>query len=159
MKLIAGLCIFISSIAFATENYDRANFKIEIKNDFCSCINNKSEIKNKCEMFCTYAPTSSIPTLYINTNLMSEYENSTIHNLNEWCNYQLDGDVTAPQCMIIATDEQKNRFIVPITVSGSIAIANTQQLSFNKNYSLRIVEVKTGSNIGSKKIILKRLKQ
>ena len=159
MKIIAGLFILISSIAFATENYDRASFTVEIKNDFCSCINGKSEIKNRCEMFCKYAPISSIPTLYVNTNLISENENSNIHNLYEWCNSQLDGDVTIPQCMIIATDEQRNRTLIPVTISGSIATAAIHQLNFKRNYSLRIVEVKTGSNIGSKKINFKRFKQ
>lgn len=159
MKFMAGLCIFISSISFATENYDRSNFKIEIKNDFCSCINGRSEIKNKCELFCEYAPTTSSPTLYMNTNLISETENETSHNLYKWCNTQLDGDVTAPQCMLVATDNQHNQVLIPITISGNIATANTQQLSFNKIYYLRIAEIKTGSNINSKKINFKRNKQ
>lgn len=149
MKFLIGLFIVATAITFKANASDRNNYELEIKKDYCSCVNGKSEMDNKCELFCAYAPNNSVPTLYLISNVNSENNNTSIHNLYDWCNVQLDGDTTSPQCMIVATDESKNKILLPITISGNIATANTQQLSFNKKYFLKIIEVKTGSEAES----------
>lgn len=108
MKLLIGLFIVATAITFKANASDRNDYELEIKKDYCSCVNGKSEMANKCELFCAYVPKNSVPTLYLITNVNSETKNTNIKNLSDWCNYQLDDDSAPPQCMIVAIDEAKN---------------------------------------------------
>ncbi|MGZ3788872.1 MAG: hypothetical protein ACXVLQ_10130 [Bacteriovorax sp.] len=140
----------------------RPTNQIDIKDDFCSCINGKSDSLGQCDSFCASVPETSVPILYLNTVMGPDIlSNPRLGNLYNWCNAQLDGDVTGPQCFLSATDGVNVIDYIPVTInrnSNSLS-ANINQLPFNKTYILKIVEGKTGSNAQSREFQLKRLKQ
>jgi hypothetical protein len=139
----------------------RPTNKIDIKSDFCSCINGKSDLISDCASFCSTVPTSPSPVLYLNTIMEPEIAlNTKLGNLANWCNVQLDSDATTPQCFLNASDGVTTVANIPITsLSGNSLTANIQGLALDKTYIVKIVEGKSGSNAQSKEFQLRRKTQ
>jgi hypothetical protein len=156
----------VDSEAFARRFLDnvkvgvkRPTHQIDIQPNFCSCLNGKSDLINDCDNFCRQKPNLSTPILYLNTNLGPEIlQNPKLGNLYNWCNAQLENDVTTPQCFLSATDGVNTISDIFVTVdpySNSIT-ANIQQLTQGEAYVFKIIEGKTGSNAESNKSLIKR---
>jgi hypothetical protein len=140
----------------------RPTNQIDIKSNFCSCLNGKSDLISDCDDLCSQKPVTSTPVLYLDTILGDEIlHNPKLGNLYNWCNAQLSGDVTTPQCFLNATDGVTVIDTIPVTInknSNSLS-ANIQSLSLNKTFILKIIEGKTGSNAQSREFQLRRKKQ
>lgn len=158
IKGSAGICI-----EDTTQNSLRPTNAIDIKSDFCSCINGKSDLINDCASFCANAPVSASPVLYGNTIIGTDIAlNTKLGNLHNWCTVQLEGDATAPQCFLYASDDRGNTITnIPLnTTPGSNSFtAPLQQLALDKTYIVKIVEGKTGSNAQSKEFQIRRKTQ
>lgn len=140
----------------------RPTEQISILPGFCSCLNGKSDIVASCDNFCQTKPNTTSPILYLNTVMEEEISsNPKLGNLYNWCNVQLPGDMTAPQCFLSATDGAETIENIPVTISknSNSLTANINMLSFDKTYILKIVEGKTGSNAQSKEFQLRRKTQ
>lgn len=150
------------SIAFLKElqvGEKRPTNQIEIKSDFCSCQNGKSDLIGDCDSFCAKKPATSSPILYLDTILGPDISsNSKLGNLYNWCNAQLRGDATSPQCFLSATDgvTEINNIPVNIVVGSNSLSANIQSLAPGRTYILKIIEGKTGSNAQSREFQLRR---
>lgn len=134
---------------------------IDIKSDFCSCINGKSDIINDCEAFCALKPVSDQPILYVNTIIGTDIAlNTKLGNLYNWCSVQLANDQTTPQCVISATDGS-NTLNLPVNVSaGSNSFnVNVNSLAKDRTWILKLVESKTGSMAQSKEFQIRRKTQ
>jgi hypothetical protein len=152
----AGLCIDDVIVKARPTN------QIDIKSDFCSCINGKSDLISDCAAICATKPVTTSPILYLKTIIGTDIAlNTKLGNLYNWCNVQLDGDVTTPQCSLTATDGANTLSNIPVTIDvGSNSLsANIQTLSLNKTYIVKIVESKSGSNAQSKEFQLRRKTQ
>ncbi|MBC7714707.1 MAG: hypothetical protein H7177_15280 [Rhizobacter sp.] len=137
---------------------DRPTNSVDIKSDFCSCLNGKSDIINNCDNFCATKPVSDQPVLYVNTILGPDITlNSKLGNLYNWCTVQLKGDSTTPQCTLVARDGTV-AMSLPVTVTpGSNSFsANISSLSKDHTWILRLEESKTGSSASSKEFQLRR---
>lgn len=150
----AGVCID------DVVNVSRPTLQIDIKNDFCSCINGKSDVINDCATFCANVTNTPSPILYLNTIIGLDIAlNPKLGNLQNWCNVQLDGDATAPQCYLSATDGVNTINNIAVNVSGNSLTANIQALALDKTYIIKIIEGKSGSNAQSKEFQLRRKTQ
>lgn len=134
---------------------------IEIKNDFCSCINGKSDVINDCDAICASKPFKADPTLYVNTLVGPEIQlNEKLKNLANWCTVQLADDDTTPQCALQVTDGSTTANIpVSLTANSNSFTADIKTLSYDRTYIAKIVEFKTGSNAQSKEFQIRRKKQ
>jgi hypothetical protein len=151
----AGVCV--ADIVVKT----RPTNAIDIKSDFCSCINGKSDLISDCASFCANNTTTTSPTLYLNTTMGLEVAmNTKLGNLYNWCSVQLDGEATSPQCFLSATDGTNTISNIPVNVTpGSNSLtANIQQLALDKTYIVKIVEAKA-SGSQSKEFQLRRKTQ
>lgn len=152
----AGICVDDKAAVVRPTN------QIDIKSDFCSCISGKPDIISDCTTFCSNAPVSTSPTLYLNTVMGPDIAlNTKLGNLYNWCSVQLEGDTTSPQCFLSASDGTNTISNIPVTIAaGSNSLsANIQQLALNKTYIVKIVEGKSGSNSQSKEFQLRRVSQ
>jgi hypothetical protein len=152
----AGLCIDDVIIAARPTN------QIDIKSDFCSCINGKSDIISDCAATCASKATTTSPTLFLNTIIGTDIAlNLKLGNLFNWCNVQLEGDTTPPQCFLSATDGSTTINNIPVTIGvGSNSLtAKIQSLALDKTYIVKIIEGKSGSNAQSKEFQLRRKTQ
>ncbi|MDO9182788.1 MAG: hypothetical protein Q7U04_10285 [Bacteriovorax sp.] len=149
----AGLCI--DDVIVNT----RPTNQIDIKSDFCSCINGKSDLISDCAATCSAKATSSTPTLYLNTIMGTDIAlNTKLVNLSGWCTAQLEGDSSSPQCQLSATDGTNIINNIPITsITGNSLVANIQNLALDRTYIVKIVELKSGSQ--SKEFQLRRKTQ
>ena len=140
----------------------RPTNQIDIKSNFCSCINGKSDIISDCDDFCGQKPINSTPVLYLET-IMGEdiLHNPKLGNLYNWCNVQLYGEVTTPQCFLSATDGVIVMDNIPITINkkSNSLTANIHSLPLDKSFILKIIEGKTGSNAQSHEFQIRRKKQ
>lgn len=135
---------------------------IDIKSDFCSCLNGKSDLNNDCSAFCASVTPTASPTLYLNTIMGTDIIlNTKLGNLYNWCSVQLTGDPTKPQCFLHATDGTNTISDLPVSVSpGSNSLSvNIQTLAYDKTYIVKIVEGKTGSNAQTKEFQIRRKQQ
>ena len=135
---------------------------IDIKPDFCSCLNGKSDIINSCDDFCRTKPVSTSPILYLNTIMGAETSaNPKLGNLYNWCTVQLDGDTTSPQCFLEAYDGTNTITNIPVAITkgSNSLIADIKDLSLDRTYIMKIVEAKTGSDAQSKEFQLRRKTQ
>lgn len=134
---------------------------IDIKSDFCSCINGKSDIINDCDAFCALKPASDQPTLYVNTIIGTDIAlNSKLGNLYNWCSVQLASDDTTPQCVLNATDGTNTINVgVNITAGSNSFSANVNTLAKDRTWILKLVESKAGSNSQSKEFQIRRKTQ
>lgn len=151
-----GLCIDDFTVAARPTN------QIDIKSDFCSCINGKPDLNNDCAATCATKPNNASPTLYLNTIIGADIAlNPKLGNLYNWCNLQLESDSTPPQCFLSASDGTTSINNIPVEIAaGSNSLsANIQSLAPNKTYILKIVEGKSGSNSQSKEFQLRRITQ
>lgn len=140
----------------------RPTNQIDIKSDFCSCINGKSDLISDCAATCASKPTSTSPILYLNTIMGTDIAlNTKLGNLYNWCNVQLETDVATPQCFLSVTDGSTTINNIPVTISaGSNSLtANIQSLALDKTYIVKIIEGKSGSNSQSKEFQLRRKSQ
>ena len=152
----AGICV---ADVVAT---NRPTNQIDIKSDFCSCINGKSDLISDCAAFCSTVPSTAAPTLYLNTIMGTDIAlNTKLGNLYNWCTVTLPGDVSPPQCFLSATDGVTTKANIPVTVTaGSNSLtANIQDLALDKTYIVKIYEGKAGSNAQSKEFQLRRMTQ
>lgn len=136
----------------------RPTGQVFISSDFCSCLNGKSDIINDCSAACANYPNSTKPTLYLNTTVGPDIQlNSTLKNLNGWCNTPIPNvDTTNPQCVLSAWDGV-NTISLPISViTNNSLTADLTQLSLNKTYVVKIVETKSGSNAQSNEFQIRR---
>lgn len=135
---------------------------IDIKSDFCSCLNGKSDLNNDCSAFCASVTPTPDPTLYLNTIMGTDIIlNTKLGNLYNWCSVQLSSDTTKPQCFLQATDGTNTISDLPVTVtpgSNSLSV-KIQSLAYNKTYIVKIVEGKTGSNAQTKEFQIRRKAQ
>jgi hypothetical protein len=131
---------------------------IDIKSDFCSCLNGKSDLINNCDATCAAKSSSDQPTLYVNTIIGTDIAlNTKLGNLYNWCSVQLSSDDTTPQCVLNATDGT-NVVNLPVTVTpGSNSFsANILSLAKDRTWIVKLVESKTGSNAQSKEFQIRR---
>lgn len=150
----AGVCVDDAVVVA------RPTDQIDIKNDFCSCIGGKSDLLSDCASFCSTVANTATPILYLNTIIGLDIAlNDKLKNLAGWCNNQLPGDPTSPQCFLNASDGTTSIGNIPVTITGNSLTANIQSLSLDKTYILKIVEGKTGSNAQSKEFQLRRKTQ
>lgn len=150
----AGVCVDDVTVVARPTN------QIDIKSDFCSCINGKSDLISDCVSFCANVTPSISPTLYLNTIVGLDIAlNTKLGNLANWCNVQLEGDQTAPQCFLSATDGTNTYSNIAVNVVGNSLTANIQALALDKTYIVKIIEGKTGSNAQSKEFQLRRRTQ
>jgi hypothetical protein len=153
----AGVCV--ADVVKVT----RPTNQIDIKSDFCSCINGKSDVINDCAAYCSTAPNTTSPTLYLTTVMGTDIAlNTKLGNLYNWCTVQLDGDNSSPQCFLSATDGFGNTISnIPVTIpNGSNSLsANIKDLTLDRTYIMKIVEGKSGSNAQSKEFQLRRKTQ
>lgn len=148
----AGICV--DDVIVET----RPTNQIDIKNDFCSCLNGKSDVINDCEATCASKPLTTVPTLYVNTLVGPDITlNDKLKNLNNWCKVQLQSDTTSPQCTLTATDGVNTVDNIPvITNSGSNSFnANIIGLAIDRTWILKLVESKS-SQAQSKEFQLRR---
>ncbi len=134
---------------------------IDIKSDFCSCINGKSDIINDCAAFCALKPVSDQPTLYVNTIIGTDIAlNTKFGNLYNWCSVQLTNDDTSPQCVLNATDGTNVvNLSVNLTPGSNSFSSNINALAKDRTWILKLVESKTGSNAQSKEFQVRRKTQ
>lgn len=134
---------------------------IDIKNDFCSCLNGKSDVINDCEATCASKPVSDQPILYVNTTLGLDIAgNEKLGNLYNWCSVQLADDDTTPQCFLSATDGASSLFLpVNVTPGSNSFSVNLSSLAKNRTWLLKLMETKTGSNASSKEFQIRRKDQ
>ncbi|MBY0413508.1 MAG: hypothetical protein K2Q18_05055, partial [Bdellovibrionales bacterium] len=119
---------------------------LEVKSDFCACIDGKSDIINNCDSFCETKPVTSRPILY--ANIVNIIGNPLIKNVHDWCTRQIAGDQTGPGCSLQAIDEYNNNISMEVTTSaGSNQFTvDIQNLQKARTYILKLVESKSGSN-------------
>ena len=134
---------------------------IDIKSDFCSCVNGKSDIINNCDSFCAAKASSDQPILYVNTIVGTDIAlNTKLGNLHNWCTVQLADDETSPACSVVATDGTNNVILPANTVAGSNSFnVNVNTLAKNRTWILKLVETKTGTAAQSKEFQLRRKDQ
>ena len=152
----AGLCVSDVIVAARPTN------QIDIKSDFCSCINGKSDLISDCASTCASKPSSNAPTLYLNTIIGTDIAlNTKLGNLYNWCSVQLESDVATPQCFLSATDGTNTINNIPVIINpGSNSLnANIQGLALDRTYVVKIIEGKSGSNAQSKEFQLRRKTQ
>ncbi|MBC7537548.1 MAG: hypothetical protein H7281_01905 [Bacteriovorax sp.] len=140
----------------------RPTNQIDIKSDFCSCINGKSDLISDCAATCASQPTSTSPTLYLNTIIGTDIAlNTNLGNLYNWCHVPLNGETGQPQCFLSATDGATTISNIPVTIGvGSNSLtANILSLALDKTYIVKIIESGTGSNAVSKEFQLRRKTQ
>lgn len=148
-------------LAAADGGSKRPTNAIDIKSDFCSCLNGKSDIINDCASFCATKPISDQPILYVNTLLGAEVSmHPRLGNLYNWCSVQLSNDETKPQCVLNAYDGN-SEINIPVNVkAGSNSFsANIISLTKNRTWILKLVETKTGSNAQTKEFQVRRKTQ
>lgn len=147
------------------EGAKRPTNQIDILPNACSCLKGKSDSygdREECDFFCSQKPSRPYSVLYLDTILGPEIiSNSKLGTLYNWCNVQLEEDVTAPQCFLSATDGVSQIANIPVTVNkmNNSLSANIDELFFERNYLIKIVEGKTGSNAQSREIQFRRKKQ
>jgi hypothetical protein len=161
-KLIAvltaskGLCISDASSL-------RPTGEVYISTDYCSCVGGKADIINDCDNYCASVASTSTPTLRVNTTLGSIIANNTkLGSLYNWCNAQLDGDTTTPQCTLTAWDGTNTIENIPVTISknsNSFIANDISALAYNTTYVVKLIEAKTGSNAVSTEFQIRRVKQ
>lgn len=142
----------------ASDDAIRPTGSIEIKNDFCSCLNGKSDIVNSCDKFCAKQPVTDQPIFYANTNPGAPVlAHPKLGNLYNWCSVQLYSDRTTPQCVLNATDGT-NTINIPVSINfGSNAFtANIATLAKNRTWILKLIENKTGTGAQSKEVQIRR---
>lgn len=138
----------------------RPTDQIDIKSDFCSCVNGKSDLISDCDTLCASKPSTAQPTLYANTIMGVDIAlNSKLGNLYNWCSVQLQSDSTSPQCTLSATDGTTTIDIpVAVTRGSNSFTANLSTLSANRTWILKLVESKS-SQSQSKPFQLRRKTQ
>ncbi|MBC7427558.1 MAG: hypothetical protein H7336_03035 [Bacteriovorax sp.] len=131
---------------------------IDIKSDFCSCLNGKSDVINDCDNFCATKASSNQPILYVNTIIGTDIAlNTKLGNLYNWCKVQLTSDDTAPQCVVRATDGANTVDLTLNLTAGSNSFSvNVLPLAIDRAWILKLVESKTGSNAQSKEFQIRR---
>jgi hypothetical protein len=131
---------------------------IDIKSDFCSCINGKSDIINNCDAFCALKTPTDQPILYVNTIMGTEIAlNTKLGNLHNWCTVQLTDDDTNPKCSVVATDGLNTITLPANTTAGSNSFnVNVLSLAVNRTWILKLVETQTGSAAQSKEFQINR---
>lgn len=137
---------------------ERPTNVIDIKNDFCSCIDGKSDIINNCDNFCAAKGVSNQPILYVNTTVGPEIAlNTKLGNVFNWCSVQLANDEEKPQCFLNATDGL-NTLNLPVNLipNSNSFNANILSLAPNRTWILKLVETKSGSNAQSKEFQVRR---
>lgn len=152
----AGLCVDDVIVDSRPTN------QIDIKSDFCSCINGKSDLISDCAATCAALPSTNSPTLYLNTIMGTEIAlNEKLKNLYNWCSVQLESDNGTPQCFLSATDGVTTINNIPVNISpnSNSLTANIQGLALDKTYIVKIIEGKAGSNAQSKEFQLRRKSQ
>jgi len=140
----------------------RPTNQIDIRSDFCSCINGKSDLISDCASFCSTVQNSTSATLYLNTIMGTDIAlNTKLGNLFNWCTVQLDTDVTKPQCFLSATDGTTtiNNIDVNLQPGSNSLNAKIDQLALDRTYIVKIIEGKSGSNAQSKEFQLRRKTQ
>ena len=136
----------------------RPTNQIDIKLNYCSCINGKSDLIYDCDNFCAQAPITSAPTLYLDTIMGPDIlKNPKLGNLYNWCTVQLNSDGIPPQCFLNATDGI-HEVTIPVSINpkSNSLTANIQDLNLDRTYVLKIIEGKTGSDAQSKEFQLRR---
>lgn len=149
-------------LMFANLEDVRISRDITINQNFCSCKNGESDIINDCDEFCADQKVSLTPMLYLDVVLGIEtLKNPKIKNLYDWCNKQLVGDSTAPQCTLTAWDGTNTIDNIPLINkknSNSIT-ADISSLAYNRTYIVKIVESKTGANAETQEFQIRRIKR
>jgi hypothetical protein len=138
---------------------ERPTLAIDIKSDFCSCLNGKSDLISDCSTFCASTTSTTSPTLFLNTIPGPDVAlNTNFGNLYNWCNTQLPTDTAQPQCFLSANDGANEINSIPVTINpnSNSLTANIQQLAVDKTYIVKIYEGKTGTYAQTKEFQLRR---
>jgi len=152
----AGLCIDDVIVNVRPTN------QIDIKTDFCSCINGKSDLISDCAAICATKPVTPAPMLYLNTIMGTDIAlNTKLGNLYNWCSVPLEGAAGTPQCTLSVTDGSSTINSIPVEIQpGSNSLtANIQSLALDRTYIVKIIESKSGSNAQSKEFQIRRKTQ
>lgn len=140
----------------------RPTNQIDIKSDFCSCIDGKSDIISDCAATCSTKPSTTVPMLYLNTTVGPEIAlNTKLGNLENWCKVQLEDDTAAPACFLSAYDGSTT-LKIPIgpqdIINNSLSV-DIKALALDRTYIVKILEANTGTNAQSKEFQLRRKTQ
>jgi hypothetical protein len=138
----------------------RPTMQVEVKNDFCACLNGKPDVINDCEATCASKPVTTEPMLYVNTTVGTDIAlNEKLKNLHNWCTVQLASDDTAPQCVLQAYDGSTTLNLPVSTSAGSNSFTSSLNLlAYDRTYIMKIIETKAGSNAQSKEFQIRRKK-
>ncbi len=134
---------------------------IDIKTDFCSCINGKPDIIANCEATCANKAATTDAILYVNTTPGPDVAlNSKIGNLYNWCSVQLAEEDQSPQCSLVAYDGT-NTINLPVNISAGSnsfnVVVNT--LAKNRTWILKLQETRAGSKAQTKEFQIRRIEQ
>jgi hypothetical protein len=134
----------------------RPDNQVNVRRDFCSCLNRKPDILNNCDAFCS-SRNSTAPTLFGTVDLGPEILlNQELGNLHNWCNKEIDDGLTSPSCVLEVFDGfGTQRLNMSIPVNSNTFSVVLQTLEFNTTYVARIVEQTSGARSNAFQIIRK----
>jgi len=120
----------------------RPTNQIFIKRDFCVCLKNKTDSLGNCASFCATKPTTNADSiLYASVTLGADLQlNEKFNNLFKWCKAPVNN--VEGTCKLQLTNEDGVTFMNPILTSGSNSFTAvvTGSLSYNKTYSVKLLE-------------------
>jgi hypothetical protein len=136
-----GICV----PGVKTSRPDNAVF---INSDFCSCLDQKSEIINLgCKSKCT--ATQGGPTLYATVSVSAEIsENPVLKNLQGWCSNEIPNDPAegvSPSCVFEVDDGITIQDLNLESLSGNQFTVNLNSLAKYRTYKGRLVEKGTNT--------------
>jgi len=120
----------------------RPTDQIIVTNDYCSCLNQKPDILNKCDTFCANRPATTQAILYVNTTMGPEVAtHPKLGNLYNWCKVELSSTDTAPSCMLELTSTAGTQYLnVNLTSGGNSFDVNINNLTKEITYRAALVE-------------------
>ncbi len=143
----------VSCVAAPATRPDNA---VKFQSNFCGCKDGKAITFGNCSSFCASKNTGGVAMFYASFNLTEAITlNSTLKNLNGWCNTNLPADTSNPKCVIKARDDENNELILDVDATGannSIS-ANMDKIPEDKTFVITLVEGTSGVKSDSIQII------
>jgi len=137
------------------ELVQRPDGAVKFRSNFCGCKDGKPVTFGDCNSFCSNKNTNGKEILYVNFTLSDSITlNSSLSNLNGWCNTPLDDGIDAnPKCLMEYRNESGTQSI-DVTVTGNSSLSiDIDNFEFDKPYVLTLVESSSGSKSDSIQII------
>ena len=141
----------------------RPDGEVFIGPDFCVCRNNLPALLGNCAGYCANVgvttDTRDRYILYGSVDLGSAVaENEYLGSLYGWCNEEIPGGLSAPECRFVVEDDEGGIYTPPMgLVGGNRFSVDLTDLPKGKTYIGSIREVQSGSGASSDKIQLRLL--